>query len=359
VHIEWIELVSYRNYRSLSYSPGPSLNLLRGRNAQGKTNLLEALGLLLAGRSFRGARPGDLLQWDAIEARVAGALARAEATRALRWTIGPREDGACAVSGERCAWARVIAFGWTDLALLNGAPGARRAFLDGFAAKLSPAHQARQARYRQVLARRNALLQMVGAPGAALEPWDEQLARLGVEMIRRRRECLAVLEGEVEGLHARLGGHGRVALRYESSLPEGAGEAEFAAALLARRRDEARRGQTLVGPHRDDLRIELDGRDMRVLGSRGQQRLLALALRLAEARPVAAAVGSAPVLLLDDALSELDAGAQAAVINELAGLGQVFLTSAETSVPAADAQRWEVEDGRLHVMEREPAWGAA
>ena len=346
MHIEWIELVDYRNYRSLSYTPGPALNLLRGRNAQGKTNLIEALGLLLAGRSFRGARPTEMLHWDAPEGRVSGELARAEASRGLRWVIGPREAGACTVSGERCPWARVIAFGWTDLALLNGGPGARRAFLDGFAAKLSPAHQAQQARYRQVLARRNALLQAPGAPGPALEPWDEQLARLGIELIRRRRDSLAVLEGEVGALHARLGGHGEVGLRYESALPAGADEAAFVAALHARRGDEARRRQTLVGPHRDDLRIEIEGRDMRLLGSRGQQRVLALALRLAEVLPVTEAAGTAPVLLLDDALSELDPIVADNVLREIQSAEQVFLTSPEP-VAINGAARWIVDSGGI------------
>jgi DNA replication and repair protein RecF len=361
VHIEWVELSGYRNHAQLSYSPGRALNILQGRNARGKTNLLEALGLLLAGRSFRGARPADLPSWGVETAQVAGEIVRDEGggvARALRWTVSRREETGGTVTGERCPWARVIAFGWPDLGLLHGAPAARRAFLDRFAAKLSLAHGALAARVRQVIGRRNALLQRGESPGA-LEPWDEQLARLGAELVRRRRDAVDRLAGVAPALFERLGGRGSLGLRYESALAAGADAAAFRMLLAARGGEERRRGQTLVGPHRDDLAVEVDGRDMRTLGSRGQQRLLALALRLAEARPVAAAVGSPPVLLLDDALSELDGETQRAVLRELGGMGQAFLTTADAGLPAVEASWWAVEPGRVSAAAPEPAWTGA
>jgi DNA replication and repair protein RecF len=125
-----------------------------------------------------------------------------------------------------------------------------------------------------------------------------------------------------------------------------AGEADVVAALDAHFAEETRRGQTVVGPHRDDLLIEVDGRDLRLYGSRGQQRLMALTLRLAEAGPVARAVGSAPVLLLDDALSELDPQVEARVLEHVAAAGQVFLTTADAALPAARRVTWwEVRAG--------------
>jgi DNA replication and repair protein RecF len=125
-------------------------------------------------------------------------------------------------------------------------------------------------------------------------------------------------------------------------------------ALRKRRVDDLRRGQTVLGPHRDDLTVDLDGRDMRLYASRGQQRLLALALRLAEAGPVARAVGSSPVLLLDDALSELDPTVQVNVLRHVEGAGQVFLTSAEPTLPARHAAWWQVRAGRVEDPTRRP-----
>ena len=156
-----------------------------------------------------------------------------------------------------------------------------------------------------------------------------------------------------------MAGEGDLTLGYRGSLPEGVDEEGFVDALRKRRSEEARRGQTLVGPHRDDMSVDLDGRDMRLFASRGQQRLLALALRLAEAGPVARAVGSSPVLLLDDALSELDPAVQLNVLRHIEGAGQVFLTTAEQAVPARRAAWWQVRDGQVVDPSRRPVQGVA
>lgn len=353
MHIERIVLSDFRNYPTLSYSPTPDLNVVTGLNGQGKTNLLEGLGLLLVGRSFRGSRPAELVRWETSHAAVSGELRRNDVTRTIKRLVAARDDGAWVVTGEGCPWARVIPFGWQDLAIVNGGPQARRGFLDGFTAKLFPAHLAAHGRYRRVVERRNHLLQAGLAPAAldeALEPWDEQLARVGLELLGRRLRAIDQLDIEVRRLYPRMAGAGDLRLGYRGTLPDGADEPAFVDALRKRRGEEARRGQTLVGPHRDDLTVDLDGRDMRSFASRGQQRLLALALRLAEAGPVERAIGSAPVLLLDDALSELDPSVQANVLRHIEGAGQVFLTTAEDDVPARRAAWWSVRDGSV----REP-----
>jgi len=347
VLIQWITIAEFRNYRSLSFHPEPGLNVLSGANAQGKTNLLEAMGVLLVGRSFRGAKPVDLPFWGAPAVSLRGCVVRGDAEREIRRGISQREDGSWIVTGEGCAWARAIPFGWQDLAILTGGPQARRNFIDGFAAKVQPAHFAAHSRYRQVLGRRNHLLQRGHLE--QLAPWDEQLAKIGVEILGRRRRAVATLETAVATLYPEMaGGDHRVRLEYRSALAPDASEAEFLQALVGRRDDERRRGLTLVGPHRDDLVVELDGHDMRSFGSRGQQRLLVLALRLAEAGPVASAVGSSPILLLDDALSELDLDVQRRVLRHIAGSGQVFLTTAEPGLPeGSGAAWWDVKGGTV------------
>lgn len=351
MEIDRVELSDFRNYRTLSLTPSPHLNVLAGPNAQGKTNLLEALGVLLVGRSFRGAKAGDMLGWGASAAYVGGEVRRGESVSAVRRAVLQREDGRWGIGGDGCVWARAVGFGWQDLAILTEGPQARRNFVDGFAGKLYAAHLSSLGRYRQIVARRNHLLQgglVGGALRNVLAPWNEQLARVGLELVRRRGAAIEALQEEAHRLYPVLAGSGEVRLQYCATVGAGASEGEFMTALDARFSEEARRGQSLVGPHRDDVQIEVDGRDLRLYGSRGQQRLMALTLRLAEAGPVARAVGSAPVHLLDDALSELDPVVQGRVLEHVAAAGQVFLTTAEAALPEARrATWWEVRGGRV------------
>jgi DNA replication and repair protein RecF len=346
VHVRCVQIVEFRNYRTLAYSPSPRLNVLTGRNAQGKSNLLEAIAVLVAGRSYRTSRAAELPRWGASSAQLAGELGRGDGVRTVRRTLQPREDGSWQVSGDGCEWARVVPFGWQDLAILNGAPAARRSFLDGFTGRLYPGHLATLARYRTILARRTVVLRARQAD--RLGPWDEALAGAGTELLKRRLAAVGALQAELARIYPALAGEpGRVEIGYRSSLGPAVDAPAFVRALESRRAEELRRGQTVVGPHRDDLAIELGGVDARVFGSRGQQRLLALALRLAEVAPVTEAVGTAPVLLLDDALSELDPQVRRHVLRESRTAGQVFLTTAEAEPPAGDAAIWEVKEGGL------------
>jgi DNA replication and repair protein RecF len=346
VQIGSIHLVEFRNYQTLSYRPYPRLNLLTGRNAQGKTNLLEAVAILVAGRSFRTTRLGDVPRWGARAAILSGELLRADGARTVRRNIQRLEDGSSQTSGDTCSWARVIAFGWHDLAILNGGPQARRNFIDGFAARLFPGYLPALLRYRQIVSRRNRLLQQRESE-AGLAPWNEQLAAAGMELIDRRRRAVAALQTELARVYPALAGaRHKVEIGYRTALGEATEPSALLAALERLRGHELRRGQTLAGPHRDDLAIELDGVDARAFGSRGQQRLLALALRLSEVLPVTEAAGTAPVLLLDDALSELDPGVRDNVLREIQAAEQVFLTSPDP-LDVGGARRFIIEGGGI------------
>ncbi|MGH7352970.1 MAG: DNA replication/repair protein RecF [Candidatus Rokuibacteriota bacterium] len=346
MHIRCFQTLEFRNYRSLSYTPSPRLNLLTGHNAQGKTNLLEALAVLLTGRSFRTSRLADLPRWGAEAASLSGEVERIEGGRAIRRAIQRLEDGTWQATGVGIPWARVIVFGWQDVAILHGAPTARRGFIDGFAARLFPSHLPALLRYRRIVARRNHLLQRRAAADV-LAPWDEQLAEAGAELIGRRRRAVAALQTELQRVYPALSGERhKVEIGYSSTIGEAAEAPALLEALARARAAELRRGLTLVGPHRDDLSIELDGVDARTFGSRGQQRLLALALRLAEVLPVTEAAGTAPVLLLDDALSELDPVVRDNVLHEIRAAEQVFLTSPDPLV-VDGAARWIIERGGI------------
>lgn len=352
MQIGCVQLLEFRNYRTLSWSPAPHLNVITGPNAQGKTNLLEALGFLVTGRSFRTARSAELARWGTEAAALSGDLIRAETRRTIRRGLSRLEDGTWQTTGEASPeWARAIAFGWQDLEIVNGGPAARRNFIDGFAARLYVNHVPTLIRYRQILARRNRLLQQrpvdAGLP-ARLGPWNEQIAAVGMELLGRRRKAVAALQTELARVYAALSGaRSKVEIRYRTALGEAAEPAALLAALELRQREEIRRGQTLVGPHRDDLAVEIDGVDARAFGSRGQQRLTALALRLAEILPVTEAAGTAPVLLLDDALSELDPTVRGHVLHEIQSAEQVFLTTPDISV-VDGAAMFHVNGGSLY-----------
>ena len=165
MQIGWLELLDVRNYRTLSYRPSSRLNVICGANAQGKSNLLEAVGVLLTGRSFRTSRLAEIPRLGAETATLAGEVRRDDGSRTIRRTLRKRDDGAWQGAGDECPWARVVTFGWQDLEIVNGVPAVRRNFLDGFAARLYPSHRATFVRFREILAE--------GLEGTLLRPVAE------------------------------------------------------------------------------------------------------------------------------------------------------------------------------------------
>jgi DNA replication and repair protein RecF len=361
VHVRWIELVGFRGHASLTFAPEPGLNVLVGKNGQGKTSLLEALHVLLTGRSFRTAKLADCLGWDAGgRAAVAGELATGSQVREVRLELLAR-DGGVDVRGTLCPWAGAVSFAASDLALLAGGPQLRRAYLDGVTARLVPAHAETCRRYRLVLQQRTRLLgDLAGRPDGAelLTPWDEQLATLGSELLHRRVEALALVADAVREVQVELAPEAPgVTLSYEPTVTLG-GDREATGrallrALVASRAGDLRRGLTQVGPHRDDVAVRLGRADARLAASRGEQRLLALALRLAIAVVARRRHGEDPVLLLDDVLSELDREVGARVLTWLTRQGQVVFTATDAQ---PDATRlgtvWQVA---ASVLEASPA----
>jgi DNA replication and repair protein RecF len=276
----------------------------------------------------------------------------------VRLELHAREGGV-EVRGTLCPWAGAVSFAAADLALLSGGPHLRRAYLDAATAKLVPAHAETCRRYRLALQQRTRLLgDLAGRVDAErlLAPWDEQLATLGSELVHRRLDALGFLGDAVREVHRALApAAAGVTLGYEPSVPPGAERADtrdaLARALAAGRAEDLRRGLTRVGPHRDDVAVRLGRADARVAASRGEQRLVTLALRLAEARVLQRRLGHAPVLLLDDILSELDREVGDRVLAWLVAGGQVIY-SATDAQPAAAAvgAAWQVEAGRVEPL---------
>lgn len=353
MHVRWLGLLAFRNHASLSFAPDPGVNVLVGPNGHGKTSLLEALHLVLTGRSFRTTRLGECVGWGAPEARISAEVERDGQRQAAQLVLGPRPDGGLAMEGTPVRGARAVSFSAADLALLTGPPSVRRAYLDGVATKLAPVHAETCRRYRLVLHHRGRLLVRLGGRADAerlLAPWDEQAAALGSEIVHRRLLTLEALRGDVQEVWRVLTPNGRaLELTYAPGVIPGPDAARTRERLLATlagsRAQEVSRGATLVGPHRDDLTVRLGGVDARTYASRGEQRLLVLALRLAEAGPVRRESGCAPVLLLDDLLSELDREARERVLAWLAGQGQVVFSATETVGATGHGVTWEVRRG--------------
>jgi DNA replication and repair protein RecF len=360
VHLVEATLRDFRNYREATLALEPGASLILGRNAQGKTNLLEALYYLGALHSFRGARPPELTRAGAEGFFVAGRVAGTGWSGTLAAEFHPRQtrtavDGRPASAGHYHDRLRAVIFGPDDVALATNATLLRR-YLDRGVIRAEPRHLDDLQRARRVLEHRNALLKR-GSP-AGLEAWDAQLAELYVAILRRRREATARLGSALAGAYAELAPDPGVGLVLEPSAPEvaqaldepGRAIARAAEALRARRGQELRTRSTAVGPHRDGAALLVDGREARRYASRGQARTAAIALRLVEFDEIVRLSGEAPVLLLDDAGSELDEERRGRLWERAARAEQVLVTSAggEGALPGgAPRARFEVAAGTI------------
>lgn len=316
-----IELFNYRNYTAQSLAAAPDINIFLGRNAQGKTNILEAIWYGALGRSHRARSDGELIHWEEGGARLRLLLHRHGVDQALefRFQRGHRRqilyNGQPIPTRELIGILNVVLFSPEDLFLIKGAPDGRRRFLNMEISQADPSYFYDLAIYTRLLRQRNALLKKLrdkGGEASLLVPWDEQLAEKAGRIALRRRRAVAAL-GELAGaIHRRLTAGGEtLQLAYER---HGAPAEDVTGDLVSwynetLRREAAadiRRGSTSVGPHLDDLVIMVNGRELRIYGSQGQQRTGALSLKLAELEFLRAATGEYPVLLLDDVMSELD-----------------------------------------------------
>lgn len=357
MQVEHLWLTDYRSYPTLDLTLSPGLTAVLGRNGQGKTNLLEAVAWLATMSSFRGAPTEALVRRGAERAIVraeiddAGRRTRIEAELALNGRNRVLINGSRpARSRDLLGHLRVTVFTPDDLALVKGGPAERRRLLDDALVALHVRHDRMRSDYERVLRHRNALLKQLGgrlSPEAAttLEVWDAKLVDAGERLGAARAELVEELRPGLQEAYVTLAPHtAQVGARYESSWRDQG----LAAALAAARSEELRRGQTLVGPHRDDLVLEIDGLPARTHRSQGEQRSLALALRLAIHRHVEARTGSTPVLLLDDVFSELDEHRASALLASLPAV-QTLLTSASGLPPGTKPELVvEVDSGAAH-----------
>jgi DNA replication and repair protein RecF len=290
-----LTLRNYRNYRRLSLELSPTLNVFLGQNAQGKTNLLEAVTLLALSSSPRARRDAELIGPEAREASVEGVVER-DAGRPVEVLLGLgdsgerttktiRVDGAARRAVDLPGEVQVTLFWPEDLGLVKSGPEQRRRFLNELLVQVVPGYARRLAGYRRTLEQRNGLLKRVAAGAEAassLDVWDRPLAELGDEIVAARRAAVAELAAPAAEHHRAISGGEELSIDYDGP------EEPLASALAAARSEDLRRGSTSIGPHRDDLVVRIDGADARSFGSQGQQRTAVVSLKLAEADLMAA-----------------------------------------------------------------------
>ena len=336
MRLDRLWLTDFRSYAAAEVEFAPGLTALLGSNGEGKTNLVEAIAYLATLSSFRGA-PNDAL----VRAGAEVAVLRAEGEREgrsllIEAELRPAGRGRVQVNRQRLARARdllgalrVIVFAPDDLELVKGGPSGRRDYLDDVLVSRRPSLDPVRSDLERILRQRNTLLKQSGGRmtpdiESTLSVWDDKFVEVGERLAAERGALVDELGPVLAHTYVEVAGRDvQVVARYEAPWRERG----LAAALAEVRRDEIRRGVSLVGPHRDELVLTLDGLPSRTHASQGEQRSLALALRLAAHHVVTAATGSPPILVLDDVFSELDDDRSGALLRNLPA-GQTVLTSA-------------------------------
>ncbi len=369
MYLERLWLTDFRSYAEAEFAPAPEgITVVQGANGEGKTNLLEAIAYLATLRSFRGSPAEAMVRHGTVGDR---AVVRAEGRREERRLLVEAElhaTGRDRVQVNRQPLRRsrdllgafcVTVFSPDDLGLIKGAPQGRREFLDELLVSLHPRHDATITEVDRIIKQRNALLKSAGGPVGAgrhlpedvtvtLDVWDAKLSAAGERLVAAREGLAGALEPLCGAAYGRLAaglahrGRAKIRLSYRRSWA-----GELGGALERARQEDLRRGVTTVGPHRDELGLEVGGLGGRTYASQGEQRSLALALRLAGHQLVADRIGSAPILLLDDVFSELDPTRSEALLACLPSGQAVLTTAGELPAGAEIAARTRLEEGKL------------
>ena len=393
-----LKLQNFRNFRGLRLEPHPGVLIFSGPNGQGKTNLLESVYVLATTRSPRTSVERELLSWrtpdDADLAAVMAPFARLDArVRRLDGEVhleltfeGERPstngtstqvtgavtrdikvNGLATRAAGLVGQLPVVYFSPADVDLAGGSPSGRRQYLNVANSQASRAHLRALQRYNRVLLQRNQSLRLVRErrqPAGALEPWTEQMLSWGSQILAQRLAMLADVNTRIAPIFRDLAGsQDTLEVVYRSTVCEAVDQAPEALETAFRERQsqvatrEIEQAVSLIGPHRDDFTFVLDGVDLNTYGSRGQQRLAVLALKLAEADWMRAAIGEIPLVLLDDVLSELDPQRREYVVQRVAEpeptqQRQVWITTTEPDLSSADAfltqaQRYLIDAGQV------------
>lgn len=360
--VEKLALASFRNYPFLDLELSAGFNVVSGPNAQGKTNLLESLYLVGTTRLLRGQRDVEAIRDGDERASVEVELAGSGTRLGIGLERGARKRArvnglALPRAADLIGRLPVVCVSAADMAIVRGEPADRRLFLDLELSALSPAYLHHFAGYKRAQEQRGALLRASRErtiPPEVFEPWEAQMAAHGAHLRAAREDYVARLVEPTREVHARMGGGEALDLRYEPKDDSSTEEA-LVEAFASNRGAEIARGASLVGPHRDDLRLEVEERDARLFGSQGQQRTAVIALKFATLDVAREERGVPPLLLLDDILSDLDAGRRARLVEVvLDRAAQAVLTCTEASAAGERilerARLFTVREGRVEAL---------
>ena len=401
VYLKHLSLANFRNYVRLELDLSPGITLVQGENAQGKTNLLEAIYYLATAHSPYATADRELINWLTEEeelpfARLVGQMQKDVALQRLEITLLKEPASEADSYGlkkhiringvpkrvlDLIGHLNVVLFLPQDIDLVAGSPSGRRRYLDTTICQFDSLYCRTLRRYGRVLTQRNHLLRQLQERRGNLDQlrfWDQKLAEDGAYLVARRQEVIAELEELAKAIHLELTGQDEhLSLRYEPSIrmpetlyqiplgldPEMRSSIRYSVSSLTESfleqlreitGEEIQRGMSLIGPHRDDLRFLAGGVDMRIYGSRGQQRTVVLALKLAEAKLLAEETGEQPIMLLDEAMSELDEARRHYLMKAIDCSQQAILTTTHWNAYSPDflaqATLLRVQEGRIEKM---------
>lgn len=311
--IQSLELKDYRNYRSLSIEFNKNINILFGNNAQGKTNILEALYMCATTKSHKGSKDKEMIRFKQDEAHLRLYLQKKEISHKIDMHLKKNKTKGVAIDGisikkssELFGLLNIVFFSPEDLSIIKNGPSERRKFMDLELCQLDKIYFYNLSKYNKILVQRNNLLKQIKSNPSlidTLDIWDEQLVNYGINIIKKREEFIVLLNKIIYQIHQKLtGGLEKIKVEYDPSVKE----KEFHKELSKKREVDLKNLYTYVGPHKDDISFYVNGIDIRKFGSQGQQRTAALSLKLAEIDLVKKIINDTPILLLDDVLSELD-----------------------------------------------------
>jgi len=313
MYISSLELSHYRNYNNLSITFQPGITILYGDNAQGKTNILEAIYLTGTTKSHRGSKDKDIIQFGEEESHIRLHLMKHDVGHRVDMHLKKNKTKGVAIngqsikkSGELFGIAHMIFFSPEDLSIIKNGPAERRRFMNLELCQLNKLYYHNYVNYNKALNQRNTLLKQIYYNPQlkdTLDMWDMYLIEYGKCIIEQREEFLKSLNDIVKGIHSHLTGNKEsIEIGYEKNVTI----KDYENAMIAKRDMDLKYQTTQVGPHRDDICFYINGIDVRKFGSQGQQRTAALSLKLAEIELVKSFIHDTPILLLDDVMSELD-----------------------------------------------------
>ncbi len=363
MYILKLELDNFRNLDNDIFIPSKSVNIISGNNAQGKTNLLEAIWLFTGGHSFRGNKDTELVRLiNGKNGKIAGLKAEFLSEDREQWAIlnivngkrnsvinGVAKKNGSALVGKVCA----VIFSPEHLSLIKDGPSGRRNFIDAAICQIKPSYVKSLAKYNRIILQRNTLLKQMQTNSGLemmLDVWNERAIALGMTIINQRLKYVEKLAQKAEKIYSGISGGEEISINYRPLLSDNIENLEKFYRLQVEKaiKTDIKQGQSTIGPHRDDLEIKINSISARTFASQGQQRSAVVALKLSEAKILEENIGESPIIILDDVMSELDINRQNYILNKLEGR-QIFISccSEETVNLSKKSKIFKIHEGKI------------